>query len=81
LAFTIMSELLSGARPLRGRSRLDLVVPPFDYRTAGKFWGIADHEVALRLHAVLGGTPVTAISSTASRSRWWSWTAGWSGTS
>lgn len=56
-AFTIMSELLSGARPLRGRSRLDLVVPPFDYRTAREFWGIADHEVAMRLHAVLGGTP------------------------
>ncbi|MGQ0776639.1 MAG: AAA family ATPase [Pseudonocardiales bacterium] len=56
-AFTIMSKLLSGARPLRGRSRLDLVLPPFDYRTAREFWGITDHEVALRLHAVLGGTP------------------------
>lgn len=56
-AFTIMSELLSGARPLRGRSRLDLVIPPFDYRTAREFWGIADQEVAMRLHAVLGGTP------------------------
>lgn len=56
-AFTIMSKLLSGARPLRGRSRLDLVVPAFDYRTAREFWGITEHEVALRLHAVLGGTP------------------------
>jgi AAA+ ATPase superfamily predicted ATPase len=56
-AFSVMSDLLSGARPLRGRARLDLLIRPFDYRTAGSFWGIGDPEVALRLHAIVGGTP------------------------
>lgn len=56
-AFSVMSELLSGARPLRGRARLELLVRPFDFRTARGYWGIDDPEVALRLHAILGGTP------------------------
>jgi AAA+ ATPase superfamily predicted ATPase len=56
-AFSVMSELLSGARPLRGRARLDLRIRPFDFRTARGYWGVEDLEVALRLHAVLGGTP------------------------
>ena len=56
-AFSVMSELLSGAHPLRGRARLDLMVAPFDFRAARLFWGVEDLEVALRLHAILGGTP------------------------
>ena len=56
-AFAIMSELLSGARPLRGRARLDLVVRPFDFRLSREFWGIEDLDVAFRLHAIMGGTP------------------------
>lgn len=56
-ALSVMGELLSGAHPLRGRARLDLSLRPFDFRTARAFWGIDDLEVALRLHAVLGGTP------------------------
>ncbi len=56
-AFAIMSELLSGARPMRGRARLDLLVRPFDFRLARQFWGIDDLDVAFRLHAVMGGTP------------------------
>lgn len=56
-AFSVMSELLSGARPLRGRARLNLLVRPFDFRATRRFWGVEDLEVALRLHAVVGGTP------------------------
>lgn len=56
-AFSVMGELLSGAHPLRGRARMDLVIRPFDFRTARAFWAVDDLEVALRLDAVLGGTP------------------------
>ena len=56
-AFAIMSELLSGARPLRGRARLDLVVRPFDFRLSREFWGVEDLDVAFRLHAIMDGTP------------------------
>ncbi|MGH7512057.1 MAG: AAA family ATPase, partial [Gemmatimonadales bacterium] len=54
-AFTIMSELLSGAQPLRGRSRLDLVVPPFDYRTARLDHWLIGH-VLNPAHALFGET-------------------------
>ena len=56
-AISIMGRLLSGARPLRGRAVLDLVVAPFDFRTAARFWGIDDPETAFLVHAVVGGTP------------------------
>jgi hypothetical protein len=57
--FAIMSELLSGARPLRGRARLDLVVRPFDFRLSREFWGIEDLDVAFRLHSIMGALPET----------------------
>lgn len=56
-AMSVMSKLLSGARPLRGRAALQLLVSPFDYRTAAAFWGIEDPETAFLVHAVIGGTP------------------------
>jgi len=57
-ALTAMSELVSGGAPLRGRARLELVVPPFGYRAAAGFWGVGhDPELAFRLHALVGGTP------------------------
>lgn len=56
-AMSVMSGLLSGARPLRGRAALQVLVAPFDYRTAAAFWGIADPETAFLVHAVVGGTP------------------------
>lgn len=56
-AITFMGRLLSGSAPLRGRAGLDLTVPPFDPRTAAAFWGITDWALALRVHAVVGGTP------------------------
>lgn len=54
---SVMTELLSGQKPLRGRAQLDLHLAPFDFRESARFWGIDDHEVAFRVHAVFGGTP------------------------
>jgi hypothetical protein len=57
-ALTTMSQLLGGGAPLRGRSRLELVVRPFGFREAAEFWEVADDpELAFRLHALTGGTP------------------------
>lgn len=56
-ALSFMSNLLSGSAPLRGRASVELVVRPFDYRTAAAFWGIQDPALALRVDAVVGGTP------------------------
>ena len=56
-ALSFMGALLSGTAPLRGRASLELAVAPFDYRTAARFWGAQDPALALRLHAVVGGTP------------------------
>jgi AAA+ ATPase superfamily predicted ATPase len=56
-AISIMSELLSGQKALRGRASLDLSVRPFDYRQAAAFWRIEDPELAFLVHAVVGGTP------------------------
>ncbi len=56
-ALTFMGKLLSGSAPLRGRAGLDLTVPTFDPRVAAAFWGIDDWALALRAHAIAGGTP------------------------
>ncbi|ASQ93408.1 ATP-binding protein [Streptomyces sp. 11-1-2] len=56
-AMSVMSELLSGTKPLRGRAVLDLRLPAFDYRTARTHWGVGDPGVALQVDAVLGGAP------------------------
>ncbi|MBA2416773.1 MAG: ATP-binding protein [Geodermatophilaceae bacterium] len=56
-ALSFMGRLLSGSAPLRGRSGLDLTVATFDPRLAADFWGITDWDLALRVHAVVGGTP------------------------
>lgn len=56
-ALSVMAKLLEGAQALRGRASIDIVVRPFDYRTAAAFWGIADPMTALLVHAVVGGTP------------------------
>lgn len=54
---SLMTGLLAGTAPLRGRASLELHVKPFDFRTAAAFWGATDPRLALRLHAVVGGTP------------------------
>lgn len=57
-AVSVMEQLRIGSAPLFGRATLDLMLHPFDYRTAAAFWGIADRpELAFLVHAVLGGTP------------------------
>lgn len=56
-ALTFMGKLLSGNAPLRGRAGLELLVRPLDYQTAAVFWGIADPALAIRVHAIVGGTP------------------------
>lgn len=57
-ALSVMTGLLSGQRALRGRVATTVRVDPFDYREAAAYWGVTDSwPVALRLHAILGGTP------------------------
>ncbi|HEY3436581.1 MAG TPA: hypothetical protein VGK35_02720, partial [Actinotalea sp.] len=56
-ALSVMSDLLSGQKPLRGRAQLDLRLGAFDYRDARAYWGIADPLVAFHVDAILGGTP------------------------
>jgi AAA+ ATPase superfamily predicted ATPase len=56
-AMSVMGGLLSGSAPLRGRASLEVVVRPFDYRLAARFWGLVDPRLAVLVHAVAGGTP------------------------
>jgi uncharacterized protein len=56
-AMSVMSRLLAGGAPLRGRASLDLVVRPLEYRLAAEFWGITDPRLAVLVNAVVGGTP------------------------
>jgi uncharacterized protein len=57
-SYTQMRALLTGDAPLRGRASLELVVRPFDYRTAAAYWGLDQHpDAAFQLHALVGGTP------------------------
>lgn len=70
-AMSVMTELLSGAAPLRGRAQLNMALAPFDYRVARRYWGISDQQTALLLDAVVGGVPghrdlVRAIEAPAS---------------
>jgi uncharacterized protein len=56
-AMSVMGRLLSGNAPLRGRASLELIVRPFDYRDAARFWGIGDPRLAVLVHSIVGGTP------------------------
>jgi len=56
-AMSVMGGLLAGQAPLRGRASLELLIRPFGYRDAARFWGVADPRLALLLHTVVGGTP------------------------
>jgi uncharacterized protein len=56
-AVSFMGRLLGGSAPLRGRASLELVVPTLDYPLAAQFWGITDPDLAIRVHAIVGGTP------------------------
>ena len=57
-ALSTMRGLLAGSAPLRGRAVLELVLRSFDVRDSARYWGVDhDPDVALRLHALVGGTP------------------------
>jgi uncharacterized protein len=56
-AMSVMGRLLAGRAPLRGRAGLELVVQPFRYPDAARFWGITDRRLAMLVHSVVGGTP------------------------
>jgi hypothetical protein len=56
-AISVMSDLLSGTKALRGRGALELRVKPFGYRETRSYWGINDLQVAYLHHALIGGTP------------------------
>lgn len=56
-AMSFMGRLLSGSAPLRGRAGLEIVVHPLDHWLAARFWGITDPGLAVRVNAVVGGTP------------------------
>ena len=57
-AMSVMGGLLAANAPLRGRSALELLVAPFRYRTAARFWGIDnDPTLAVLVHSIVGGTP------------------------
>ncbi|MGD0242990.1 MAG: ATP-binding protein [Streptosporangiaceae bacterium] len=56
-AMSVMGGLLAGQAPLRGRASLELLIRPFEYTDAARFWGADDPRLALLLHAVVGGTP------------------------
>jgi AAA+ ATPase superfamily predicted ATPase len=56
-AMSVMGGLLAGNAPLRGRAGLEMVIHPFAFRDAARFWGATDPMLAVRLHAIVGGTP------------------------
>jgi DNA-binding MarR family transcriptional regulator len=56
-AISVMSDLLSGTKALRGRGALELRVRPFGYRPVRGYWGIENPATAFAHHAVIGGTP------------------------
>jgi uncharacterized protein len=56
-AMSVMGGLLAGPAPLRGRAGLELIINPFSYQDAARFWDISDPKLAVLVHAVVGGTP------------------------
>ncbi len=56
-AMSFMGKLLGGSAPLRGRAGLELVVHTLDYALAAEFWGVTDPLLAVKVNAIVGGTP------------------------
>lgn len=56
-AMSFMGRLLSGGAPLRGRAALELVIPTLDHQLAARFWEVRDPVTALKVGAIVGGTP------------------------
>ncbi|WP_236242228.1 ATP-binding protein [Streptomyces sp. CC228A] len=53
----VMRRLFCGPSALRELVTTEVEVGPFGYREAARFWGLDDVRLALRVHAVVGGTP------------------------
>ena len=56
-AMSTMAGLLHGQSPLRGRVFINVLMRPFDHLDSRRFWKLDDSRLALRIHAILGGTP------------------------
>jgi hypothetical protein len=56
-AMSFMGRLLAGNAPLRGRAGLELIVPTLNHQLAAEFWGVDDPVTALKVNAIVGGTP------------------------
>ncbi len=54
-AMSVMTQILSGTSPLRGRATLDMPLSPFNYRDARGYWGIEDANAAFAVDTVMGG--------------------------
>lgn len=59
-AISVMSELLTGTAPLRGRAGLDMRISPFDYRDALQLYGTEDLRLAMHLYSIIGGVAAYA---------------------
>jgi AAA+ ATPase superfamily predicted ATPase len=56
-ALSVMTDVLTGMKALRGRATLDMPITAFDYRQARSFWGIADVQTAFLVDSIVGGAP------------------------
>jgi uncharacterized protein len=56
-AISVMGDLLSGTKALRGRAALELRIRQFGYRDARQYWGIENPAAAFAHNAIIGGTP------------------------
>lgn len=55
-AMAVMTRVLVGSAPLRGRAQMELDVAPFGFRDAAAFARLPP-EIAFPVHAVVGGIP------------------------
>jgi uncharacterized protein len=56
-AISVMGDLLSGTKALRGRAALEQRIRPFGYRDARRYWRIENPATAFAHNALIGGTP------------------------
>ena len=54
-AMSVMTRILSGTSPMRGRAALDMPLLQFDFRQARGYWEIDDLATAFAVDTVVGG--------------------------
>lgn len=59
-SISMMTQLLSGTAPLRGRAGMVLRVSPFDFRVSRELHGVRDLATAMQLYAIIGGVAAYA---------------------